>query len=86
MAGWGPETFGGSFPRHESLELARAYLGEFDVIDRGRILPEDFVRARELAAPRKRITARRTFADCLIRAIADRLTHDVLTYDKGFPG
>jgi predicted nucleic acid-binding protein len=67
------------------LTLARAYLGEFEIIDQGRILPEDFVLARQLAAPRQGITRRRSFADCLIRAIALRLNFGVDTADTGFP-
>jgi predicted nucleic acid-binding protein len=67
------------------LELARAYLNEFEIIDGGRILPEDFVQARRLAAPRQGIERKRNFADCLIRAIADRLNYGVDTEDVGFP-
>jgi len=67
------------------LARARAFLDEFDVIDNGRILAEDFVHALRLAEPRRGITRRRSFADCLIRAIADRLHYEVDTEDAGMP-
>lgn len=67
------------------LALARAYLGEFRIIDQGRILPEDWGEARRLAERVPRDGKPRQLADCLIRAIARRLRHEVLTHDRGFP-
>jgi hypothetical protein len=78
------EVIGGTLTRHE-LDLTRAYLGEFRRIDAGRVLPEDWEQAIRLA---QRIPARRRprdLGDCLIRAIANRLRHDVVTFDQGFP-
>jgi predicted nucleic acid-binding protein len=94
------EMVAGVRNRHE-LELTRAYLGAFRCIDERRILPSDWDEAVRLAERyprrRKRRGRRRTpdaeenpkprdLGDCLIRAIADRLKHDVETLDKAFPG
>ena len=67
------------------VSLARAYLAEFDVADRGRVLPEDWEAAKRVA--QRVLPDRRTrqLGDCLIRAICDRLNLDVFTGDKRFP-
>jgi|SRR5688572_21360485 predicted nucleic acid-binding protein len=78
------ELLGGTRDKDE-LARARAFLAEFQIIDAGRILPEDFVRARALAERIPHVFRPRTFADCLIRAIADRLHYDVDTADAGMP-
>jgi predicted nucleic acid-binding protein len=67
------------------LDLARSYLGEFRIIDGGRILPEDWVEARRLAERVPNDRKPRQLGDCLIRAIARRLKHEVLTLDRSFP-
>jgi predicted nucleic acid-binding protein len=71
------------------LDAFRAFLSRFRVIDEGRVLAEDWAEAERLAAwtPRhgRRHKRRRQLGDCLIRAIAKRLKHDVLTFDTGFP-
>jgi predicted nucleic acid-binding protein len=79
------EFLGGTRDRSELL-LARAFLNEFSIIDGGRILAEDLGHARRLAEtiPRGHFRPRH-FADCLIRAIADRLHYGVVTDDTGFP-
>lgn len=64
--------------------LARAYLGEFDVVDEGRILPRDWEKARELAERVPRDGLRRQLGDCLIRAICLRLKYDVFTHERRF--
>ncbi len=78
------EFLGGMRDKDE-LARARAFLSELHIIDEGRILPEDFVNARALAERIPFIFRPRTFADCLIRAIADRLHYDVDTADAGMP-
>ncbi len=78
------ELLGGTRDKDE-LARARAFLTEFHIIDEGRILPEDFVRATALAERIPHVFRPRTFADCLIRAIADRLHYDVDTADAGMP-
>lgn len=67
--------------------LTTAYLKPFRVIDEGRILSQDWRETRRLVqriwpqpSPR-----RRGLVDCLIRAIASRLNHDLVTDDRGIP-
>ncbi len=67
------------------LQLTRAYLGEFMVIDQGAVLNEDWREALRLAARVPRNGKARDLGDCLIRAIANRLNHEVSTPDKSFP-
>lgn len=66
------------------LDLARAYLAEFEIIDEGRILEEDWEHAKRLAARIPRDGKPRQLGDCLILAIAIRLNCDVRSLDKGF--
>ena len=80
------EMLGGDLNERDR-RLTRAFLKPFHVIDRGRILVEDWYEARRLVeripagpAPRPR-----GLIDCLIRAIASRLNHEVLTDDQGMP-
>lgn len=68
------------------LRQAREYLSVFRIIDEGRILPRDWVEARRLAERIPRSGKRRQLGDCLIRAIARRLRHDVVTLEVDFPG
>ena len=68
------------------LELSRAYLAGLEVVDAGRILKEDWEKARKLAERIPRNGKLRQLGDCLIRAIAARLKYyDVLTADDSFP-
>jgi predicted nucleic acid-binding protein len=69
----------------DDLKRHRAFLEEFEIAAQGRILDIDFVRARSLAERTPIPFHPRSFADCLIRAIADRLHYDVDTKDKGMP-
>lgn len=78
------EFLGGTRDKGE-LALARAFISQFHAVDEGRILPEDFVQARALAERIPPVFRPRGFADCLIRAIADRLHYDVNTADAGMP-
>jgi hypothetical protein len=64
------------------MDLALAFLDAFENIDGGRILPEDWRaagnRARRIPASRKP----RQVVDCLLFAIAQRLSCDLITDDK----
>ncbi len=65
--------------------LARAFLKLFKAIDDRRTLQRDWQEAQRLA---ERVPANRRprdLGDCLIRAIAQRLNHDVRTLDSGMP-
>jgi predicted nucleic acid-binding protein len=70
--------------RHE-LELTRAYLDCFAILDEGNVSPRDWEEARRLAQRVPRNCKPRHLGDCLIRAIADRLHHDVRATDEDFP-
>lgn len=67
-----------------ALRLTRAYLEPFDIIDGGHVLDQDWREARRLAEWIRRGGRKRQLGDCLIRAIADRLNHEVKSYDRGF--
>ncbi len=69
---------------HELL-LTTAYLHSFRVIDGGNVLPEDWREAIRLARRVPRNGKPRQLGDCLVRAISDRLNHNVRTVDQGFP-
>jgi len=68
------------------LRLLKAFLEPFQCIDGQRILADDWREAIRLAQRIPRNGRPRDLSDCLIRAIADRLNHDVVTLDQGFPG
>lgn len=70
----------GTMNPHE-LELSRAYLEEFKILDDGKILESDWQEAKRFAAWVTRDGKRRDLADCLLKAIAQRLGHDPLTGD-----
>ena len=63
------------------LDLYRAFLARLDVLDGGRINQEDWQKAEQFAAWIPRDGTPRDFADCLIAAIARRLSCEVLTSD-----
>jgi predicted nucleic acid-binding protein len=67
------------------MKLSRAFLRAFDPIDRGKILDADWREARRFAERVPRSGRSRDFADCLIKAIAQRLRHDVRSFDSGMP-
>ncbi len=69
-----------------SVRLAKAYLNRFAVLDAGRILPTEWKQAKRIAARVPADGLRRQMGDCLIRAIADRLNLEVVTFEKRFPG
>jgi hypothetical protein len=71
---------------HKSeMEMARAFLDQFQNIDNGSILAEDWREARRIAERIPRDSKPRHLGDCLVRAIANRLRHDVDTLDNSFP-
>jgi predicted nucleic acid-binding protein len=90
------EVLVGVRSRHE-LELTEAFFKPFQVVDKRKILPEDWEEARRLAkhVPKlhqpKRVRPHeskpyvkpRDLGDCLITAIARRLHLEVLSEDKG---
>lgn len=78
------EFLGGVCDGHE-LRLAEAFLDEFKLVDGGDVRREDWERARQLARRIPRNRRARHLADCLIRAIADRLRYEVLSSDDGMP-
>ncbi|HVX61524.1 MAG TPA: PIN domain-containing protein [Pirellulales bacterium] len=67
------------------LEYSRAYLARLEIVDGGRILKEDWEKARQIAERVPRNGKPRQLGDCLIRAIAARLKYDVQTVDDSFP-
>jgi predicted nucleic acid-binding protein len=90
------EMLAGARNRHE-IELTEAFLKPFRLIDRRRILAEDWEEARRVSkylpkqvhsSSRRKTRSEpnvqpRDLGDCLITAIARRLNYDVLTDDKG---
>ena len=67
------------------LQLARAFIEEFQVVDGGKVLNIDWQETLRIASRVPRDGRRRQLGDCLIRAIAKRLNHDVRSHDQGFP-
>ena len=67
------------------LRLAEAYLAQFDNIDEGDIPKEDWDETLRIARRIPPTGKPRQLGDCLIRAIANRLKHTVLSPDTGFP-
>jgi predicted nucleic acid-binding protein len=80
------EMLGGDLSARDR-RLTRAYLKPFKVIDRGRVIKEDWDEARRLVEriPRGPAPRPRGLVDCLILAIAARLNHEVWTEDQGMP-
>ena len=70
--------------RHE-LELARAYLGRFEIADGGNVLKQDWEYARRLAERVPRDGLPRQLGDCLIRAVCERLHLEYVTLEIRFP-
>jgi len=74
----------GALSAHE-LRLAQAYLGQFRIIDNGRVLPRDWEEALRIGQRVPRTPYRRQLGDCLVRAIANRFHCDVVAFDTRFP-
>lgn len=68
----------------QELELFKAYLEAFDVLDKGNIPRQDWEEAKRLAQRIGRSGRSRKLGDCLIQAIADRLSTDIISGDKDF--
>jgi hypothetical protein len=66
-------------------EMMRAYLRPFACVDEQKLLPRDWQEALRLAQRVPHDQRPRDLGDCLIRAIANRLSCNVLTLDQGFP-
>ena len=71
--------------RRPELEAGKRFLEQFEVIDGWRIQPEDLQEAKRIAQRVPRTGKPRQLGDCLIRAMATRLRHDVVSVDQSFP-
>ena len=73
----------------EQLEWADAFLGEFELIDGGKIKDKDWKIALDLARDIRKKSRedvpKRDANDCLIRAICDRLHAEIISDDMGMP-
>jgi predicted nucleic acid-binding protein len=78
------EFLAGTRSGHE-LDLARAYLSRFEVIDGGRITLADWDLARRVAERVPHDGKPRQLGDCLIRALAQRFKCNVVSFDERFP-
>lgn len=78
------EFVAGTTSQHEQ-KLARSFLEQFDIVDKGDILKQDWSEARRLAERIPSSRKRRQLGDCLIRAIANRLRYEVLSFESSFP-
>src|SRR5262249_40202439 len=67
------------------LQLAVAFLNAFEVADHGNILAVDWQDAARIARRVPRSGRPRQLGDCLVRAIANRLRLDVISFDENFP-
>jgi predicted nucleic acid-binding protein len=70
----------GARDRHE-LDLYRAYLEQFEVVDRGIVTVADMQDAQRRACWVRGDGRPRDFGDCLIAAIASRLGYGIRTSD-----
>ena len=77
------EFLAGALTSNE-LDLYRAYLAPFEVLDRGNIPRQDWEEAKRLAQRIRSEGRKRRLGDCLIQAIASRLNCDVITGDPDF--
>jgi predicted nucleic acid-binding protein len=78
------EVLAGTTSQRE-LQLMRAFLQPFKCLDHELIPAGDWREARRIAQRVPRNGKPRGFGDCLIRAIANRFSYDVLSYDDSFP-
>jgi predicted nucleic acid-binding protein len=67
------------------LELTRAFLNQFRLLDEGRITSEDWEETLRLAQRVPPNRKPRHLGDCLIAAIGRRLHYEVIRFDRGFP-
>lgn len=76
------EFVGGTREKDE-LRLADLFLAEFDLLDGGIVLPEDWDEAQRIARRIRGSGRARDAIDCVIRAICDRINADLYTFDTG---
>ncbi len=67
------------------LKLTRVFLSQFQTMDEGKTLPQDWALAIQMAQRIPENKKPRNLGDCLIRAMARRLKYEVKTLDKNFP-
>ena len=78
------EFLGGTRDKDE-LSWADAFLDEFDVIDSGDVIPQDWAEAERLARRVRHGGRSRGAIDCLIVAICNRLHLELYSDDSGLP-
>ena len=66
------------------LKLMRAFLAEFNVVDAWHVSDDDWDAARSFAERVPYDGKPRHMGDCLIRAIANRISYEVLSIDRRF--
>lgn len=69
----------------EELKLADEFLAQFEVLDDGRVLPDDWKIAERLSRRVPWNGRARDALDCLIVAICERLHADFRSEDTGLP-
>jgi len=78
------EFLGGTRDRDE-LTWADVFLGEFELLDGGDVIPQDWAEAERLARRVRRGGRSRGAIDCVIVAICTRLRADLYSDDTGLP-
>lgn len=78
------EFLGGTRDKDELL-WADAFLGEFELLDGGDVIPPDWAEAERLARRVRRGGRSRGALDCIIVAICNRLHADLSSDDTGLP-
>ena len=78
------EFLGGALSKDE-MKITDLFLGQFDIVDEGKILDEDWIEAERLARRIPFEPSPRGMVDCLIRAIANRFNCAVKTSDLTMP-
>jgi predicted nucleic acid-binding protein len=76
------EFIGGTRNKDE-LRLTDLVLAQFELLDGGEVLPEDWAEAARIARRIKGKGRARDAIDCLIRAVCKRINADLLTRDTG---
>jgi predicted nucleic acid-binding protein len=69
----------------DELKVAQAYLDPFEIADEGEIPKGDWTEAKRLAQRVVSGVGKRQLGDCLVRAIANRLRCEVITFERRFP-
>lgn len=78
------EFLGGTRDRDE-LAWADAFLGEFELLDAGDVIPQDWAEAERLARRVRHGGRSRGALDCVIVAACNRLHADLHSDDTGLP-